>query len=191
MDGRGSTRRKRLRHRTKRTRFTRREGCHFGVESLSPEELGGTFDVVLFLGVLYHSKSALLYLERCRSVCSARMIIETHVDALDYSRPAAVFYPGTTLGGDGSNYWGPNPAAVQAMLVEAGFSKSGGYRTVLVNQICVPRRRIEQMWATLDLGPSEATRTNVAALVHGLEYDREFVGDPRYHRIVRRPIAHP
>jgi tRNA (mo5U34)-methyltransferase len=47
--------------------------------------------------------------------------VETHVDALDYPRPAMVFYPGTTLAGDPTNYWGPNPAAVEAMLLEVGY----------------------------------------------------------------------
>ena len=34
-----------------------------------------------------------------------------------------LFYPGATLNGDTSNWWGPNAAAVTAMLQEAGFRR--------------------------------------------------------------------
>jgi hypothetical protein len=36
-------------------------------------------------------------------------------------RPAAAFYPGRELDLDQSNWWGPNPAAVEGMLGAAGF----------------------------------------------------------------------
>ena len=39
-------------------------------------------------------------------------------------RPAAAFYPRTELGGDPRNWWGPNPEAVRAMLLEVGFSRA-------------------------------------------------------------------
>jgi tRNA (mo5U34)-methyltransferase len=51
------------------------------------------------------------------------MILETHVDALDYERPAMVFYPGATLNEDPSNFWGPNTSCVAEMLKEVGFNK--------------------------------------------------------------------
>ena len=92
------------------------------VEDLSPETVG-TFDVVLFLGVLYHAQDPLRYLRNVRSICKGQLILETHVDAEDYSRPAMVFYPGSVLNNDPSNYWGPNRAAVEAMLREVGFPR--------------------------------------------------------------------
>jgi tRNA (mo5U34)-methyltransferase len=92
------------------------------VEDLSPETVG-TFDLVLFLGVLYHAPDPLRYLRSVRAICKRQLILETHVDALDYPRPAMVFYPGRTLNDDPSNFWGPNPAAVVAMLEEVGFSR--------------------------------------------------------------------
>ena len=64
----------------------------------------------------------MLYLRRVAAVCGSQLILETHVDALDYPRPAAVFYPFDTLNNDPSNFWGPNPACVDAMLREVGFS---------------------------------------------------------------------
>jgi tRNA (mo5U34)-methyltransferase len=90
------------------------------VEDLTPETLG-TFDVVLFLGVLYHAEDPMHYLRIVRSMCKGMAVVETVVDALDYPRPAMVFYPGTTLNNDPTNFWGPNRLAVEAMLGEVGF----------------------------------------------------------------------
>jgi tRNA (mo5U34)-methyltransferase len=98
------------------------EDVFIPVEEISPERVG-TFDLVLFLGVLYHSQDPMRYLRIVRSVCRGQLVLETEVDALDYPRPAAVFYPGSTLNNDASNFWGPNPAAVEAMLKEVGFSR--------------------------------------------------------------------
>lgn len=92
------------------------------VEDISPETVG-IFDLVLFLGVLYHAPDPFGYLKRVRSVCKSQLILETHVDALDYPRPALVFYPGATLNNDPSNHFGPNLLALEAMLIEAGFTR--------------------------------------------------------------------
>jgi tRNA (mo5U34)-methyltransferase len=92
------------------------------VEDISPESVG-MFDVVLFLGVLYHSPDPLRYLRNIASVCKGLCILETHVDGQDYDRPMMVFYPGDTLGNDPSNFWGPNEACVIAMLDEVGFRR--------------------------------------------------------------------
>ena len=92
------------------------------VEDISPETVG-MFDVVLFLGVLYHSPDPLRYLRNVRSVCREVLLLETHVDALDQDRPTMVFYPGATLNGDPSNHWGPNQLCVEEMLKEVGFAR--------------------------------------------------------------------
>jgi tRNA (mo5U34)-methyltransferase len=92
------------------------------VEDISPATVG-MFDVVLFLGVLYHAPDPLRYLRVAKSVCKEMLILETHLDALDYPRPAMVFYPGGTLNNDPSNFWGPNTSCVAEMLKEVGFSR--------------------------------------------------------------------
>jgi tRNA (mo5U34)-methyltransferase len=93
------------------------------VEELSPEAVGGTFDVVLFLGVLYHAPDPLGYLRNLRSVTGGVAVIETVVDMLDVPVPAAAYYPGASLNGDASNHFGPNPAAVEGLLHDAGFGE--------------------------------------------------------------------
>lgn len=91
------------------------------VEELSPSTVG-QFDLVLFLGVLYHAENPMLYLRNIYSICRRMAIVETLVDAMDYPRPAAVFYPGATVNNDHTTFWGPNDLAVKAMLREVGFT---------------------------------------------------------------------
>ena len=98
------------------------EDLEVEILELSPERVG-KFDLVLFLGVLYHLRDPLLALERVASVTAGRLILETHVDLALMRRPAMAFYPRTELNDDPSNWWGPNPAAVEAMLRDVGFSK--------------------------------------------------------------------
>ncbi len=92
------------------------------VMSLSPEAVG-EFDVVLFLGVLYHMPHPLAALERVASVTRERLVLETHVDMLFSRTPAVAFYPGAELNGDDSNWCGPNERALTAMLREVGFKR--------------------------------------------------------------------
>ncbi len=90
------------------------------VLDLAPERVG-IFDVVLFLGVLYHMKHPLLALERVASVTSRLLIVETVIDLLYVPGKALRFYPGDELDSDESNWFGPTPSAVEAMLRAAGF----------------------------------------------------------------------
>lgn len=93
------------------------------VLDLSAKEIG-VFDVVLFLGVLYHLRDPLRALECVRSVTGDCLILETHVALLRTRRPAAAFYPADELNRDHTNWWGPNPLAVLGMLESVGFRKS-------------------------------------------------------------------
>jgi tRNA (mo5U34)-methyltransferase len=99
------------------------EDMNIDVMDLSPEKVG-MFDVVLFLGVLYHLKHPMLALERVYSVTKELLILDTHVDLLGSKRPAVAFYPGSEVNRDETNWSGPNPAAVLAMLKTAGFSRA-------------------------------------------------------------------
>src|SRR5207247_1922810 len=105
------------------------------VLDLSPEG-PGVFDVVFFLGVLYHMKHPLLALERVFSVTGKQLILETHIERVGGKRPAMVFYSNIELNRDSTNWWGPNPAAIEAMLKTVGFSRVAKY------QEYPPRRRV-------------------------------------------------
>lgn len=93
------------------------------VEDLSPDGVG-TFDIALFLGVLYHAPNMILYLEKLRSVTKKMAVVETLVDMLDVDAPVAAFYPPNSVNNDSSNWWGPNLACVDEMLKRAGFART-------------------------------------------------------------------
>jgi tRNA (mo5U34)-methyltransferase len=96
------------------------EDIEMEVLDIGPDAIG-EFDVVLFLGVLYHMRDPMAALEAVASVTKEVLVLETLVDLTFTRRPAAAFYPGSYFNGDHSNWWGPNPAAVVAMVREFGF----------------------------------------------------------------------
>lgn len=125
------------------------EPMEVSVEELTPERLGGTFDVVLFLGVLYHAPNPVGYLHNVRRVTGGMVIVETAVDLLDVEVPAAAYYPGELMNGDGSNHFGPNALAVEGMLADVGFSRTVAFPLWLTNRhrgleyaFPTPRRRL-------------------------------------------------
>lgn len=85
----------------------------------------GQFDVVLYLGVLYHMQNPLDALERLRGVTREVAVIETEAVAFRGfgNRPMCEFFPPSRkLGGDPTNYWSPNAAALLGLCEAAGFS---------------------------------------------------------------------
>lgn len=95
----------------------------------------GTFDTVLFLGVLYHLKDPLGAIETVARMARKTLVVETAIDAGDVDRPAMIFYPGSELNNDPNNWWGPNAACLVGMMKVAGFE------TVVVDRgSCFPGR---------------------------------------------------
>jgi tRNA (mo5U34)-methyltransferase len=90
----------------------------------------GTFDVVLFLGVLYHLQDPLGVLRRVRSLTRGLAVVETEAIAVagHPDRPLVEFFGGTELAGDPTNWWAPTEAALHGLCRAAGFS---GVRTVV------------------------------------------------------------
>lgn len=89
-----------------------------------PDQLG-TFDVVLFLGVLYHMQHPLLSLQRVAALTRGMAVIETEAMELPgiENRALCEFFEGVELNNDSSNWWAPNEKAVAGMCRAAGFSR--------------------------------------------------------------------
>jgi len=141
------------------------------VYDLSPDQLG-TFDVVLFLGVLYHLRHPLLALDRLRPLCRDLLIVESLVcDARFFTgfetgeplarlaprlagEPLAQFLPVGRYHSDSTNKWVPNVAGLRALLADALFDPSPA-RT-WGDRALVHARPIEdaktQRWVDLDRG---------------------------------------
>lgn len=98
------------------------EDIDIDVMDLAPERVG-TFDLVLFLGVLYHLRHPFLALERVSSVVKDRLIVETVVDMVGFGRAAMAFYPSRELNNDPTNWWAPNVPAMCGMLESLGFDE--------------------------------------------------------------------
>jgi tRNA (mo5U34)-methyltransferase len=85
----------------------------------------GQFDVVLYLGVLYHMKEPLTCLERLRAVTKEVAVIETeavHLQGLDHE-VLLQFHAGSTLRTDFGNWYVPTIAALHNLCRAAGFSE--------------------------------------------------------------------
>ena len=85
----------------------------------------GKFDIVLFLGVLYHLKHPLLALEKVCALTTELACLESYVtdNGDDLGAPPALeFYEGTELRGQFDNWMGPNTPCLLAMARAAGFA---------------------------------------------------------------------
>ena len=104
---------------------SRVEFHELSVYELSRERLG-VFDIVLFLGVLYHLRHPLLALERVCELTREVAVIESHVidHILDTPRPVMEFYELDELGGQYDNWWGPNSECLIRLARAAGFART-------------------------------------------------------------------
>jgi tRNA (mo5U34)-methyltransferase len=105
------------------------------VMDLSPDSVG-TFDVVLFLGVLYHLRDPITAIERVSSVCREFLVVETETALNFLHRPAARLWPGAELADDDTNWWSLNESALRALLQRNSFpSPRTVYRTSTVRRL--------------------------------------------------------
>jgi tRNA (mo5U34)-methyltransferase len=94
-----------------------------------PEARLGTFDYVLFLGILYHLKHPLLALEMVCALTTDTAIVESFVIDGDTWRehigdvPAMEFYETDELGNQLDNWIGPSVGCLLAMCRAAGFAR--------------------------------------------------------------------
>jgi tRNA (mo5U34)-methyltransferase len=90
-----------------------------------PSLLSERFDLVLFLGVLYHLRHPLLALDELRALTLGTMLLETAV--CDHQLGArggdgiARFYRRDELGGDTSNWFAPSTHALLDWCTSCGF----------------------------------------------------------------------
>ncbi len=117
---------------------SRVEFLNANIYDLSADRLG-TFDIVLFLGLLYHLPDPMDAIQRLRAMCRHRLCVESHV--IDQALlmpdgsvvpladvapvladiPLMQFYPGRALYDDPTNYWAPNVCGLEAMLRECSL----------------------------------------------------------------------
>lgn len=104
--------------------------CRTSVYDLDPRTFG-TFDLVLFYGVLYHLRHPMLALERIRKLCTGTILVqsacEERPELVDepychfYPRGMAVEVPGDPGAVDPTVFFMPNRACVRAFMESVGF----------------------------------------------------------------------
>jgi len=140
-------------------------------------ELGERFDLVLFMGVLYHLRHPLLALDRLRRVVGGMLVFQTMLRGSDEVEPVAEDYPfsETTAferpgyprlhfveqryAGDPTNWWIPNRACAEAMLRSAGFAVIGhpAPEVFLCSRVERPRKHADHPFE-VELSPARACR---------------------------------
>ena len=132
----------------------------------------GQFDVVLYLGVLYHMKEPLTCLERLRRVTKEVAVIETeavHLEGLDHEA-LLQFHAGSSLRTDFGNWYVPTIAALHNLCRAAGFSERAHRRRSPRTGSPAPRPRAQvrigrRLAGVAPAAPSAPT-ANYRAVVH-------------------------
>ena len=102
--------------------------------SLDVREIG-SFDLVLFLGVLYHLRHPLLAIEHLAGLCADQLVLETELASprgvmgalkrrlvgADNAASSMLFHEGDEVNRDPTNWWSPTARCVEAMLRSSGF----------------------------------------------------------------------
>lgn len=143
---------------------TARDALGLNVENITADLMDlpklnlGRFDVVLFLGVLYHLRDPWGAIRAVADTCRGMMVLETHVDLLSEPRPAVAFYSSGELADDPSNHCGPNPAAIELMLKDSGFA-----RVEPISLLHYPQPGEAGVWEFLDGGktPADIVRRDI------------------------------
>ncbi len=130
------------------------------VYNLNPQK-HGLFDLVLFLGVLYHLRHPMMALDKIRSVCRPGALTFTETHLIDnyfqlkdgtfipmgrismslIDIPTLQYYPKDSLAGDATNKFAPNMSALCAMTQDAEFEVLTDY--VIGSRGYVKARAIE------------------------------------------------
>ena len=85
----------------------------------------GTFDVVLFMGVIYHLEEPLRALRRLRQVTSGVAVIESEAVVLQSGDgPLWQFVDAAQMHDDPTIWWVPTAEGLRAMCFAAGFSNA-------------------------------------------------------------------
>jgi tRNA (mo5U34)-methyltransferase len=90
---------------------------------ISPETVGGTFDIVLCPGVIYRLKRLTRGIENLVSVADERVVVTSMYPEQEFAGPAMEFYEDAERMNDPSIWWMPNPDCLEGLLRTAGCTR--------------------------------------------------------------------
>ncbi|HWF08754.1 MAG TPA: methyltransferase domain-containing protein [Bryobacteraceae bacterium] len=121
---------------------SRAEYRQMDVYELTPATVG-RFDIVLFMGVLYHLKHPLLALERVCAITRDLAVVDSFILREEHrpgenveNHPVMEFYENEEFGGQTDNWCGPSLPCLMAMCRTAGFARVE-HRATLPNGACI------------------------------------------------------
>lgn len=126
----------------------------------------GMFDVVLALGLVYHTPDPYMALARCASMAQDRLLVEAYCDgAADGLSmrflPDPERFPGMGQpNGDRSNFWRFSPGCLTTMLDDLGFVCS--IVTLSHDRVLIDARRLSGVPNRLDLAYGVMPRVPVS-----------------------------
>jgi tRNA (mo5U34)-methyltransferase len=86
----------------------------------------GRFDVVLFLGILYHMEDPLAATRRVAEFLAPGGLLAIETEAVDVpgapDAPFFEFFPTNELNDDAGNWWAPNAKALEGLVVASGLT---------------------------------------------------------------------
>jgi tRNA (mo5U34)-methyltransferase len=92
--------------------------------NMEPSEVGH-FDVVLFLGILYHMEEPLTAMRRAASFLNPGGFFAVETEAMDIPCIPQIgvleFFPTNELNSDASNWWAPNVEGLKRLMLAAGL----------------------------------------------------------------------
>jgi tRNA (mo5U34)-methyltransferase len=139
---------------------------------LSPDKIGH-FDIVMFLGVLYHLKHPMLALEKVCELATDMVCVESFVidDGADSgAKPLMEFYETTELCGQFDNWVGPNTACLLAMCRSAGFAR------VQLESVLDHRAHVTCYRRWPEAGNPREPAPYLASVENAVTRDRRFAG---------------
>jgi tRNA (mo5U34)-methyltransferase len=136
---------------------------------LTPGDIG-QFDIVLFLGVLYHLKHPMLALENVCALSTDLVCVESYVtdDGSDLTAPPVMeFYETTELAGQFDNWVGPNTPCL------LGFCRSAGFARVRFESVLDHRAHVTcyRKWADDD---GDGPAPYITCVANGVSLDQKF-----------------
>jgi tRNA (mo5U34)-methyltransferase len=141
---------------------------------LMPDRLG-RFDLVLFMGVLYHLKHPLLGLERVCALTTDLACVDSFVLQEKHrpgevipGRPIMEFYETGEMGGQTDTWCGPTVACLLAFCRAAGFARLE-LRNILDHGACIACRR---QWDTP--APDAPAGPAVLGAYHSMDFGLNF-----------------
>jgi hypothetical protein len=149
------------------------------VYELTPETVG-RFDIVLFMGVLYHLKHPLLALERVCAITKQLAAVDSFILREEHrpgenveNRLVMEFYETDKFAGQTDNWCGPSLPCLMAMCRTAGFARVE-HRATLASGACIACYRGWEPVPELAAGPDAITAPELLSAIHHTNFGINF-----------------